>query len=188
MTVGVYLIRCALNEAFYIGSSTNIEKRWADGHLSPLRNNNHPNPYLQAAWNKYGEASLEFSIIKADVPEDQLKSLEQDYLDGIWSLPGRMNLSRDASSPMRGRRHSPEARAKISAALALRITSEETRRKRSERHKGKFVSAETRAKISASNKGKSMLPQTRAALRAANLGRACTEETKRKIGQANSRP
>ena len=68
-----------------------------------------------------------------------------------------------------GRRHTPEARAKISEA-----------------NKGKKLSPETKAKISAAQKGKKVSPETRSKLSEANKGKKYTQETKAKISEAMS--
>jgi len=53
---GVYQIRCKSNGKIYIGSAVNLRQRW-DGHRRALRKQRHHNVHLQAAWNRYGEAS-----------------------------------------------------------------------------------------------------------------------------------
>lgn len=42
-----------------------------------LRNNKHHNTYLQNAWNKYGESSFEFSVIRECNSVDELNNLEK---------------------------------------------------------------------------------------------------------------
>lgn len=105
MKCGLYKIVNKLNDNFYIGSSVNAEKRWKK-HRSLLRHNKHPNNYLQNAWNKYGENNFYF-IIEKELPHNKLKEEEQKLLDNIdFNLS--YNLSIDASSPMRGRKHTKE--------------------------------------------------------------------------------
>jgi hypothetical protein len=73
---GIYIIHCKNNNHFYIGSassSSNISKnyksrmgfycRWRF-HMGNLLNNNHRNKYLQYAFNKYGESSIQFYIVE----------------------------------------------------------------------------------------------------------------------------
>ena len=57
------------------------------------------------------------------------------------------------TAPNKGKTHSPEAKAKMSAANKGRPKSPETRAKVSAVHKGKTVSQETKDKMSASRKG-----------------------------------
>ena len=77
---GVYQIKCVTSNKIYIGStSTSFIKR-LNHHLSMLRVNKHKNPYLQNAWNKYGEDDFEFSIIEICAKEYCLER-EQYYID-----------------------------------------------------------------------------------------------------------
>lgn len=78
------------------------------------------------------------------------------------------------NNPNYGKKHSPEVRAKISAAITGRKLSEETKKKFSEQRKGKKKSEEHRRKISESNKGKT-------------LGRKFTDEQKQKLKEAAKR-
>lgn len=64
----------------YIGQTTRPPiKRWRE-HLYPLRKGNHPNRYLQAAWDKYGEKSFKFEIIKEYSTLEELNSAEIDLI------------------------------------------------------------------------------------------------------------
>jgi group I intron endonuclease len=62
MITGIYKILNKINNKIYIGSATDIKKRWRD-HKWHLNHNIHHNPHLQSAWNKYGRDNFEFSII-----------------------------------------------------------------------------------------------------------------------------
>ena len=81
MSSGIYQIENKINSKVYIGSSNNIKRRWQK-HKALLRHNKHPNSHLQAAWNKYGEDSFEFSIIEECSLSDLLNK-EQYYLDTL---------------------------------------------------------------------------------------------------------
>jgi group I intron endonuclease len=92
---GLYSITNKLNNKFYIGSSKNIAERFKK-HLVELKNNNHPNKYLQNAVNKDGIHNFKFEVIK-ELPIDQLLIIEQQYIDNsIWS--NLYNLSKIAKS------------------------------------------------------------------------------------------
>lgn len=58
---GIYKIRNTINNKVYIGSATDIKKRWRD-HKWYLKENKHHNPHLQASYNKYGKENFEFVI------------------------------------------------------------------------------------------------------------------------------
>lgn len=61
---GIYCIINIKNSKRYVGSSSNIRRRlWC--HRAYLRHNNHENPYLQNAWNKYKEEGFDFYILEA---------------------------------------------------------------------------------------------------------------------------
>ena len=76
MTCGIYWIRNTVNDKKYVGSSSNIEDRWAH-HRSKLKTENHDNIHLQRAYKKYGVNSFEYIIIE----ECAIESLEEreDY-------------------------------------------------------------------------------------------------------------
>ena len=78
---------------------------------------------------------------------------------------------------MRGRKVTPETRAKMSAALKGRIFSDEHRKKISERE----ITDETRKKISASHSGKVMPDAVKEKIRLAMIGRFLSAETRAKI-------
>lgn len=59
---GIYAIRSYLDDRFYIGSAVNFWKRYSD-HKNRLKNNKHPNRYLQAYSNKYGLDKLYFDLL-----------------------------------------------------------------------------------------------------------------------------
>jgi group I intron endonuclease len=63
------------------------------------------------------------------------------------------NIAKDATSPMLGKKHSEEAKAKMSAFKKGNIHLEETKAKSSAGNKGKTYSNETIHKISVSKKG-----------------------------------
>lgn len=199
VTSGIYQIRNQLNGKRYIGSSVNLRKRWYV-HLSRLRSGQHPNPYLQAAFRKYGETAFEFSVLEHANPENLIEH-EQHYLD---TLGPEYNIAPTAGSCL-GCRRSPETRRKISEALRGHTVTQETRQKISEGHRGernwnygKARSAETKRKISEAmsgdrnpNYGKHPSEQTRAKLSEArrgdrnhNYGKSFTEQHRRNLSIA----
>lgn len=76
---GIYKITNIVNNKFYIGSSTNIYKRF-HGHKSKLINNVHSNPKLQSSFNKHGINNFKFEII-AICPKEYCIKLEQWFID-----------------------------------------------------------------------------------------------------------
>jgi hypothetical protein len=64
----------------YVGQTTRPAiKRWRE-HLYSLRHDRHPNRYLQAAWNKYGESSFRFEAIKECESLEELNSSEIELI------------------------------------------------------------------------------------------------------------
>jgi len=94
---GVYLIVNHANGKVYVGSThVTFKDRWKS-HVDNLRNQKHGNPYLQAAWNKYGEPMFEFMILEVIDDESNIIEAEQFYLD-IFFGNGNYNINPVANS------------------------------------------------------------------------------------------
>ena len=159
MTCGIYSITNTVNGKRYYGSSVNMEGRQRQ-HWSDLRNGKHKNPHLQAAWNKYGESSFVFAVVER-LSLEQLAVAEQRYLD---QNQGGYNIGQFADAPARGRKKTPEAIAKMSAAKRGRPLSDAHRKALSIAGRGRKNSPETRAKLSAVNSGKRHSNETKGKL------------------------
>lgn len=59
---GVYLITCRANGKRYVGSSTDMRRRWRE-HRHDLKSGRHSNPHLQNSWSKHGPDSFTFSAL-----------------------------------------------------------------------------------------------------------------------------
>lgn len=195
-TSGIYKIICAVNGKIYVGSAQNLRVRWND-HRSSLRNNRHPNIYLQRAWNKYGESAFEFEIIELVMPWSRIDR-EQYWLDKLkpYNRKNGFNIAQDAQTPA----HTPESRKKMSESAKLKSPmSDETKRKLSEAgkrrtpehiqsllaaHLGTRRSEETCRKISEANKGRQYSDETLSKLREASRGKRHSEETRLKMSES----
>ena len=84
MTIGIYKIINNIDKKYYIGSSTNIERRWF-AHRNSLNKKTHVNILLQRAWDKYGSDNFSFIIVEScdGYSKDRLFQVEQSYLDRI---------------------------------------------------------------------------------------------------------
>lgn len=109
---GIYKIYCDGNDRSYIGSSVNVRKR-KNSHLCELRNNKHPNDYLQNSFNRYGEDSFTFSLILECKPElllikeeEQIK-IYDTYKDGF-------NLIETPTKNLLGYKHTDKNKARMS--------------------------------------------------------------------------
>ena len=74
----VYKITCC--DKYYVGRAINFYKRM-QRHVWALRNNRHPNQFLQRVWNSYGEDSFDVVVLDKSSNVDELQRLEQKYLD-----------------------------------------------------------------------------------------------------------
>ena len=108
MSSGIYKIKNIYNGKFYVGSSYDINKRW-NCHKSFLSKNKHPNPKLQASYNKHGKDLFEYNILElCDV--DKLLKREQHYID---TLKPFYNILPIAGSPL-GKKASNITKIKVS--------------------------------------------------------------------------
>lgn len=82
--VCIYGIKNTQNGKIYIGSTNNMTRRFKR-HKTDLRNGKHSNQYLQRAWDKYGEDSLDF-IILTTCGEHQLLKKETEFIRKYNSL------------------------------------------------------------------------------------------------------
>lgn len=80
--IGIYQIKCKGNNQIYIGSTKNIQERWQQ-HIAVLRGNRHHSTYLQRSYNKYGEDSLEFTVLLRmfDYNQELLRLNEWYYIE-----------------------------------------------------------------------------------------------------------
>ena len=112
---GVYKVANKATGHCYVGQSTRVKKRVHE-HFRLLRKNIHPNPELQASFNKHGEQAFYWSLeVVCEDPQD-LDQLEEIFLQGhAWFDEKKLfNISDFAKSPMKNRQHSPETRERIS--------------------------------------------------------------------------
>lgn len=142
----VYKVSCG--EHFYIGSTSNLDRRRRD-HEWRLKRGIHPVPELQKAFDDGGK----FSIM--DIPgtrvdpnsenlRDILRSIEQEKLDHQFSVKGCCNRSPNARGPnngemMKDKWKDPEFREKMTSFLKSR--------------KGVAVTEETRSKMATAKRG-----------------------------------
>ena len=174
LNCGVYQITNTTTGDYYVGSSSNIQKRW-NRHKRELREGAHANIILRRAWNKYGEDAFVFETILLCDVENKLY-FEQVLLDNLKPV---YNIAKDAMAPMQGLLVSEETRRKIGEARLGHVVTEETRLKISEAQIGNTNGLgykhtdEARAKMSEAMKGNTSC-----------LGRTQTEEHKRKNSEA----
>lgn len=205
---GVYKIVNEENGKYYIGSSKDMRRRWRE-HKRLLNKGTHINSYLQNAWNKYGEASFSFAIIKKCDPGSVIE-MEQKLLDDIFeddtSNAKSYNISHSACGGIVWKGEYPEeARKKLSKKMKNRVVTEETRKKMSEAFTGRVVSPEARRNISLAAQGRVISEETKAKIskaftglrsgdkhplygksgeQSATFGRKHTDEEKKRMSEA----
>jgi len=192
MISGIYAIKNTVNQKVYVGSSRNVASRWR-AHRLQLRNGTHTNQWLQHAWSKYGERAFEFILIQ-ERAESVLLDAERYWTSCLQALePAKgYNIAEDPLAPMTGRKHTKEAREKMSKAhkghsrnKGRKFTPEQIEACRL-RTLGRKHSAETKAKMSLAskghhrNKGRKCSPETIAKLRA----KVVSAETRAKMSAA----
>lgn len=110
MNSGIYIIKNTITNKFYIGSSSNIKKRFKV-HKRMLKTNIHHSIHLQRAFNKYGEKNFDFIILELT---DDLLNREQYHINTL--LPD-YNIAKNSKSPMKGRVHSQISIEKMKKAI-----------------------------------------------------------------------
>ncbi len=93
MTCGIY--RLEINNKYYIGKDTKIDKSQRyKHHRSLLRNNKHFNRHLQRAFNKYGYVNYDVLIEFGIKNEDQLNIAEMFYIDLYDAMESGFNQTK----------------------------------------------------------------------------------------------
>lgn len=98
---GIYQIMNLANGKRYVGSASNISKRWSR-HRKDLSSGTHRNKHLQAAFTKYGPGKLKFEILEFT---NELDSREQFWIDYLGAFLNGYNKCPIARSS-RGRKQS----------------------------------------------------------------------------------
>ena len=78
---GVYKITNTITNDFYIGSSNDIKRRWAE-HKKPSTWKRRSNNHLYHDMQKYGLNNFAFEILEV-VEEDSLKEAEQKFIETL---------------------------------------------------------------------------------------------------------
>ncbi len=205
---GIYSIKNASSGKIYIGSATNLARRFGE-HLRMLHRKDHDNKYLQSAWNRYRGKGFTFNIEYFCKEEDLIKH-EQNFIDFHKKRIGwrkMYNLNPIAGSSL-GRKHRPDSIAKMSKQQSGegngfygKKHTEESIQKMKDNHKGSIPwnkdkpwSDEVKKKISIANTGttgwnKGLTKETdkRVKKYADKLvGRKLSKEHKKKLIKANT--
>lgn len=180
---GVYAIAHQPSGRVYVGSSYDIVRRW-QGHISRLSSGTHHTPALCELWLLDGPTAFLFVVLEQCARED-LAIREQLWMDSFEQPLNKSRTARHcptldpviaakAGATHRGRHHSPESRARISATLMGHPVSEEARANmRVAVRTLSVISPETRAKMLASRRANGWVvsEETRARMRAGHARR-----------------
>ena len=185
MNTGVYTITSPSGKKYIGSAAVSFAQRWSV-HKHHLRKGTHHSPYLQRAWDKYGEENMVFAVYLRCEKHECL-ALEQIAID---TMRPEYNIAVVAQCPMQGRRHTQESIQKMSASQQGRTRapiSDGTRQKMSASQKGRphpRPNEASRAKMSAAQTGRRHSDATKEKLRAINIGKTCppvTQETRAKL-------
>lgn len=179
-TSGIYRITCVVTGKIYVGSAMNLRKRWKD-HSFYLQRNEHHNPKLQAAWNKYGPDAFTFEVLEL-VLSMSLTAREQYWFKKLDPFEKRgFNIDRVAGSRF-GRVVSAASREKSRATQLGRPSTRigwKPSPEQIERHRraitGKKQTEEHKHNAAATRIGKKRSPETREKQHLAALGHAPTK-------------
>lgn len=185
---GIYKIVSIRTSRVYIGQAKEFKARW-NGHRRSLLSGKHQNRFLQADFNKCREELghdnfLEFHVLELlpsstkEVRNQREEVWLAQWFDGgkqcynltphALSREGAKDRSPEASfqrrsAAVKGRKHSPEAIRRMSAAQMA---------SNNPRNTGKTLSAETKEKISKANQGRIFTEEHRKKLSEAAVKRA----------------
>jgi hypothetical protein len=91
---GIYRIRNTKDDYWYVGSATNIERRWKM-HKVRLRTKSHATTKLQEAWSRDGEGVFVFEVIEEVADELDLLGREANAMSAHPMLYNSMILDPD---------------------------------------------------------------------------------------------
>lgn len=179
--IGVYKISNKKSGRFYIGYSTNIERRFCV-HRSKLKNGCHDNIFLQRAYDLDGHDAFKFEIIHLCETEEEAKEIELEYLTdlSIRDMLYNLNFNNSGGDLLTNHPNKEAIREKIlkSHAETMDKMSEEERRQKygkfGERNGmyGKTHTDEIKQKLSEIKKGNTYFK-----------GKTFSEETKKKMSE-----
>lgn len=129
---GIYAVVNTLNNKKYVGSSSDIKKRYRQ-HYNDLYKNKHVNIHLQRAFNKYGKDAFEFWILeKCEDIKDTLIAIEQKWIDSDGDYNICKLASHQSGDVYTGHVISKEHRQIVAEANRRRVWTKESREKLSQ--------------------------------------------------------
>lgn len=173
---GIYAIKNTVNDRIYVGSSVGLRDRMC-GHFRHLLLGKHPNPFLQADYNKHGKEVYEFIVLEIVENVNLLIEREQHYIDQYFDKQNKcFNICESASSQL-GMKHTEESKKKTSNTLKDRPIHPNTHARLLDKDKNPF----SKSGIEHPKTGKVMPESAREAIRNALTGKEKTEEHCRNV-------
>jgi len=111
----VYQILNIKNNKRYIGSTLQKNIRF-NKHKNELRNNNHPNVYLQEDWNKYSEDDFVFKILCDNITEIDKLNQEQNFINS-FDFNTLYNIQPNSNLSMRGAKFTERHKNRLRKAM-----------------------------------------------------------------------
>jgi group I intron endonuclease len=173
-TQGVYGITLLLDGRVYVGSSVQCEKR-LQYHQRNLRRGTHDNPYLQKAWNKYGENEFVCGILEKVEDKIWLRAREQAWISR--TAASQFNIS-CAWTPSDDK--NPEILRRQKESLARFYTDSANRERQSAITKQAMTSSTVKKAVSEAQLARFSDPVKKAAFKQAHN----TEETRNRHAES----
>lgn len=158
---GIYGIFHLNSEKVYIGSSTNIKKRWST-HKWELKEKRHPNTHFQRIVQKYGVNSFLYGVLEF-VEDEKMLCERENYFLLLVDKECRIN-----NKP-------PKRKGPI---------SEELREKFKKVFKGRKVTEKHKEKVRLGNLGKRGSQNQIDAAKKANTGKIVSDKTRKLLSAA----
>jgi group I intron endonuclease len=171
----IYVIRCAPSGKVYIGQTSRLSERRAS-HFSCLRNGKHGNKYLQAAFDKYGEACFQFAVLD-ECNECVVDARESDWIQLCKSMDHRYGFNLE-SGGHKNKTLAAETKAIMSKQHTGMKHSEAAKRKISLVQLGKRLSDAHKEKISKANRGRVLSDESRRRMSLAQYNRSAEHSAK----------
>jgi group I intron endonuclease len=121
MTSGIYCIKELSSGKAYVGSSTNIERRWQQ-HRLDLTGHRHCNRLLQAAWIEKGASAFEFSVLEEVEDSGALSAKEELYIEKLEAYHHRGGYNLTLKSQRSRSSVSERTRPKLTSTKRFTLT------------------------------------------------------------------